>query len=201
VEFVYDGSAFELTVPLTPASVSSTLNVVEQLNEVSGSVTKSDARLLETPQSISIIGPERMQEQAPLTVQDALRYSAGIRTEQYGFDARGDWASMRGGSFGQFMNGLRMLFGYYNNIRPEPFALERIEVMRGPSSVLFGQGGFGGVINLITKRPSPQRRGEIQIQAGHSAANKWASTSWARSIARPGGSTDSSVWAAIATHK
>ena len=94
MDFTYSGSAFDVTVPLTTTSVSATLNVTERLLEVSGSVTKSDVRLLETPQSISVIGRESLTEQAPLTVQDALRYSAGIRTEQYGFDARGDCASI-----------------------------------------------------------------------------------------------------------
>jgi iron complex outermembrane receptor protein len=82
-------------------------------------------------------------------------------------DARGDWAIVRGGEdWGQYLNGLRMLFWYNSYTRPDPYALERIEVMRGPSSVLFGQSGFGGVINLVSKRPLSRHHREIQVQLG-----------------------------------
>ncbi len=146
--------------------VTATVDVVARAGEVSGSIGKSSITLLETPQSISVVTREELTLRAPLNMQEALRYSPGVRAEQYGFDARGDWASIRGGSFGQFLNGMRNLFGSYNNVRPEPFALEQIEVMRGPSSVLFGQGGFGGVINLVTKRPLDTPRGEVAVQLG-----------------------------------
>ena len=160
------GQPFELTIQLDVATVSSSIEVTASGAEVSSSVTKSSVPLLEVPQSISLVTREQMTVQAPQTMQEALRYVPGVRAETYGFDARGDWASIRGGSFGQFLNGMRMLYGSYNNIRPEPFALEQIEVMRGPSSVLFGQGGFGGVVNLVTKRPQPVQHGEVQLQLG-----------------------------------
>ncbi|MGH9626960.1 MAG: TonB-dependent siderophore receptor, partial [Bryobacteraceae bacterium] len=76
-------------------------------------------------------------------------------------------ASVRGDeNWGQYLNGWRMLFGYYNNTRPDPYTLERIEIMRGPSSVLFGQSGFGGAVNLVSKKPLGQHRREIQLQIG-----------------------------------
>lgn len=155
-----------VTVTLDVARVSATIDVVARAGEVSGSIGKASIPLLETPQSISVVTREELTARAPLNLQEALRYSPGVRAEQYGFDARGDWATIRGGSFGQFLNGMRNLFGFYNNVRPEPFALEQIEVMRGPSSVLFGQGGFGGVINLVSKRPLAVPRGEVATQWG-----------------------------------
>ncbi len=153
-------------VRLEPERVSQSIDVVARAGEVSGSIGKASLPLLETPQSISVVTREELAMRAPLNLQEALRYSPGVRAEQYGFDARGDWATIRGGSFGQFLNGMRNLFGFYNNVRPEPFALEQIEVMRGPSSVLYGQGGFGGVINLVSKRPLPVPRGEVNVQYG-----------------------------------
>lgn len=155
-----------LRIILEVQRVSQTIDVVARAGEVSGSIGKASIPLLETPQSISVVTREELTARAPLNMQEALRYSPGVRTEQYGFDARGDWATIRGGSFGQFLNGMRNLFGFYNNVRPEPFALEQIEVMRGPSSVLFGQGGFGGVINLVSKRPQAIPRGEVATQFG-----------------------------------
>jgi iron complex outermembrane receptor protein len=156
----------EIAIGLQVSSVASSVDVTASIGEVNGSVTKTSIPLIETPQSISVVTREQLVNQAPQSVQEALRYVPGVRAEQYGYDSRGDWASIRGGSFGQFLNGMRMLYGSYNNIRLEPFALEQIEVMRGPSSVLFGQGGFGGVINLVTKRPQATPRGEVSAQVG-----------------------------------
>jgi iron complex outermembrane recepter protein len=156
----------EVEARLELEAVASAIEVVATMTEVSGGITKSSVPILETPQSISLVTREEMTLRAPLNMQEALRYTPGVRAERFGFDARGDWASIRGGSFGQFQNGMRSLVGFYNNVRPDPFALEQIEVMRGPSSVLFGQGGFGGVINLVTKRPLETPRGEVQVQLG-----------------------------------
>ena len=155
-----------VTISLEVQQFNAAVDVVARGGEVSGSIGKSSLTLQEIPQSISVVSREDIAAQAPLSMQEALRYSPGVRTEQYGFDARGDWASIRGGSFGQFLNGMRNLFGFYNNVRPEPFALEQIEVMRGPASVLYGQGGFGGVINLVSKRPLTVPRGEVATQFG-----------------------------------
>ncbi|MBI1357411.1 MAG: TonB-dependent siderophore receptor [Acidobacteria bacterium] len=161
------GGTAETTIFLRPSGISQQVEVTATVDAVSGAVTKMDIPLLETPQAIAIIPREQLEEQKPLRLQDAMRYSAGVATGLYGQDARGDWMSMRGAEdSGQYLNGLRMLFNYYNNVRPEPFALERIEVMRGPSSVLFGQSGFGGVINLVSKRPLQQHHREIEVQLG-----------------------------------
>lgn len=161
------GQTVELTITLHPRSVSQSVNVVESADSVSGSVTKMDVPLLQIPQAITVIDRAQLEEQAPLTLQEALRYTSGISTDTYGIDARGDWAVVRGGEdWGQYLNGLRMLFWYNSYTRPDPYALERIEVMRGPSSVLFGQSGFGGVINLISKRPLERHHREIQVQLG-----------------------------------
>lgn len=129
--------------------------------------TKTDTPIIETPQSISVITRDRIEEQGALTLQDALGYSAGIRSDAYGLDSRGDWALVRGVQFTQYLDGLRMLFDNYNNIRPEPFALERIEILRGPSSVLYGQSAVGGIVNLVSKRPTAEPRREIQVQLGN----------------------------------
>ncbi|HEX4843407.1 MAG TPA: TonB-dependent siderophore receptor [Limnobacter sp.] len=130
------------------------------------SATKTGTPLVETQQAITVITRDQMKDQGVTTVQDALRYSAGVSSDTYGYDNRGDWAFVRGTSYVQFQDGLKSLFGFYNNIRPEPFLLERIEVIKGPSSVLYGQGGFGGLVNLVSKRPQRQEAGEVEVQLG-----------------------------------
>lgn len=161
------GQILQFPVTLQPPNVAESVEVVGNVGDVAATATKTDTPLIETPQSISVITRERLTEQNPPTMQDALRYVAGVRSDPYGPDNRGDWAMMRGGEdWGQYLNGLKMLFDYNNTVRPEPFALERIDVMRGPSSVMYGQGGFGGVVNLVSKRPLPVQRREVQMQFG-----------------------------------
>jgi iron complex outermembrane receptor protein len=134
----------------------------------SATATKTDTPLSEVPQSISVIGAEQLRDQASPNMQEALRYTAGVRTETYGVDNRGDWFSLRGGSNGStLIDGLRRpLTGYWGILRNEPYAFERIEVLRGPASVIAGQNGPGGVVNLVSKRPQAERAGEIGLQIG-----------------------------------
>lgn len=132
----------------------------------SASGTKTDAALAETPQAVSVITPKQMQDQGAQTIQDALRYTAGVRSETFGLDSRGDWSQVRGVSPVVHQDGTRQTFGFYSNARPDPFALERIEVVKGPSSVLYGQGSVGGIVALQSKRPLDETRREVQVQYG-----------------------------------
>lgn len=134
--------------------------------ERSVTATKTDTPLLETPQSISVISAERLRDQGVLSVQESLRYVAGVSSDTYGLDSRGDSAMVRGASPLQVLNGLQHSFGYYNNTRVDPFTLERIEVLRGPSSMLYGQSPVGGLINLVSKRPREEQSTELQVQYG-----------------------------------
>lgn len=130
------------------------------------SATKTDTPLVETPQSISVVTADRMRDQGVQTVQDALRYSAGVRGETYGLDSRGDWSTIRGSDPVVFLDGMQQTFGYYASSRPDPFALERIEILKGPASVLYGQGTVGGIVSLVSKRPLDTPQGEVQLQYG-----------------------------------
>ncbi|PZO30892.1 MAG: TonB-dependent siderophore receptor [Betaproteobacteria bacterium] len=130
------------------------------------SATKTGTPVVETQQSISVITRDRIEDQGALTLQDALGYTAGVSAGSYGFDNRGDWAFIRGTSFVQYQDGLKQLFGFYNNVRPDTFTLERVEVVKGPSSVLYGQGGFGGLVNMVSKRPQREQAGEVGVQLG-----------------------------------
>lgn len=160
------GQTLDLQIALNPPGMVETVEVVAWVNEVS-TAAKTDTPLIETPQSVSVITRERLVVQSPLTIQDALRYTAGVNADPYGLDSRGDWAVIRGGEeAGQYLNGLRRLFGYNNNVRPDPFALEQIEVLRGPASVLYGQGSFNGVVNLVSKKPQATQRREVSLQFG-----------------------------------
>ncbi|OMG65572.1 TonB-dependent siderophore receptor [Stutzerimonas balearica] len=130
------------------------------------SATKTDTPIIETPQSISVITADRIRDLGSLTIQDSLRYVSGMRGEAYGFDSRGDFSLVRGVSPTIFLDGLQQSVGSYTNTRTDPFTLERIEVIKGPSSMLYGQSSVGGLLNLVSKRPQAERRNELQLQYG-----------------------------------
>ena len=131
------------------------------------SATKTDTPISETPQAITVVTQERMTDQGALSVQEALNYAAGVRSDAYGLDSRGDWTLIRGSSPSEYLDGLRSAFNYYtSSARTDPYMLERIEVLRGPASMLFGQGSTAGIVNLVSKRPQADTRREIGVQFG-----------------------------------
>lgn len=129
-------------------------------------VGKSPVSVQDTPFSMSVIDAAQIRETGAKNVQDALLYTAGVYAGQYGFDTRGDWAAVRGMSPSVYVDGLRSLYGFYNSTRPEIYALEQIEVLKGPSSSLYGQAELGGIINVVTKRPKRDAHREVELQWG-----------------------------------
>jgi iron complex outermembrane recepter protein len=128
--------------------------------------TKTDTALIEIPQSISVITGDQFLDRGVLTMQETLRYSAGVVSEAYGLDTRSDQPMVRGFYSIQFLDGMTKLFGYSLIPRAEVYTLERVEVLRGPSSVLYGKGNAGGVMNLVSKRPRFETQGELGFQLG-----------------------------------
>lgn len=131
------------------------------------SATKTDASLLETPQSISVIGREQMQARGVATVEEALRYSPSVSTP-YGYDPRYDWMSMRGFDVksSTYRDGLLLNRSTYGLARPDAYLLERVEVLRGPASVLYGQSEPGGIVNLVSKRAPDTPLRELRLRVG-----------------------------------
>ncbi|WP_036298445.1 TonB-dependent siderophore receptor [Methylophilus sp. OH31] len=130
--------------------------------------TKTDTPIIETPQSISVITADQITDQKVMSIQEALRYSTGVAADQYGMDSRSDGYAIRGMEAVQYLDGLRQINTYYSEtIRPDPFMMERVEVLRGPASTLYGQGGVGGIVNLVSKRPLTEARREIGVSLGN----------------------------------
>ncbi|MGV6873539.1 TonB-dependent siderophore receptor [Pseudochelatococcus sp. B33] len=136
--------------------------------------TKTDTPLIETPRSISIIPRQQIVDQGAQSVSQALRYSAGIVSETRPTNGRYDSIFLRGFGGGgtqaayiNFLDGLKLPRGISYAIPSiEVYGLERIEILRGPASVLFGQVSPGGIVNQISKRPQSTPHGEIQLQGG-----------------------------------
>jgi iron complex outermembrane receptor protein len=135
--------------------------------KTSSSATKTDTPILETPQSISVITRDQIDAQNAQTVGEALNYIPGVVGAPFGSDPRFDSPRIRGfdGRQSQFLNGLRMM-RTAGAPAVELYGLERVEVLRGPSSVMFGQGNPGGLINLISKRPTFEAFGQVGVQVG-----------------------------------
>lgn len=137
----------------------------------SATATKTDTPIFETPQSISVVGRNELDARGVNSTIEALRYVPGVVTSPYGQDDRSwEWFSIRG--FGSsydanYLDGLRQPSGGYTVPQNEPYGLERIEVLRGPSSTMYGQGDAGGVISRISKRPRADAAGEVEVQVGN----------------------------------
>lgn len=137
--------------------------------EVSATATRTDTPIIETPQSISVVTRDQMDVQQIRNVGQALRYTAGLEGEWLGAYGSNDAAYSRGFAMDYYLDGMRVLHNAAaaagNQV--EAFNLERVEVLRGPASVLYGQGSPAGIINLVSRRPSAQPGGEVRLQAGN----------------------------------
>lgn len=160
------------TVSALAQSADADVEVIEVssrglISYVSAAGSKIDTPIVETPMSVTVLTEQRFQDLGAETIQDALGYVAGVYNGPFGVDTRGDWAKIRGVAPVQYLDGLKLFFGNYNNTRPNPYSMGQVEVLKGPSSVLYGQGSTGGIINLVSKRPSAEQSAEIWAQVGN----------------------------------
>lgn len=128
--------------------------------------SKTDTPIVEAPRSISVITREQMDDRSVLSLNDALRYTAGVMSSGYGADSRADWLRIRGFEPTQFLDGLPLPRGSFANPKIEPWNLERIAVLRGPSSSVYGQTPPGGMLDMVSRRPQDESSHEVQLQAG-----------------------------------
>ncbi|MCM2129851.1 TonB-dependent siderophore receptor [Larsenimonas rhizosphaerae] len=138
------------------------------------SATKTDTPLVETPRSVSVVTRQQIEDQGAESVQQALRYTPGVFAGGRGAGAsRYDFVTLRG--FGgtssldtTYLDGLKLLgdAGAYNTPQIDPYFLERVDVFKGPSSVLYGQNQPGGLVALTSKRPHFTPYRELQVTAG-----------------------------------
>ena len=132
--------------------------------------TKTNTPLIETPQSISIITRDVLDAQGADTINDALRYSPGVTGEVFGNDSRVDFLQYRGfdeNGTGVYRDGLQLRSTAFAEFRPELYGAQRVEVLRGPASVLYGQATPGGLVNVVTKRPPGEFFAEAELEAGN----------------------------------
>lgn len=125
---------------------------------------KTNTPIEKIPQSISVITSDRIDDQKAKSVSEAIGYSAGVVTKGFGFDQRFDHFLIRGfdqQGTGIYRDGLQLRNMNFVSWSMEPFGLERLEVIKGPTSTLYGQNAPGGLVDGISKRPRDEEHGEI----------------------------------------
>ncbi|AZD26914.1 TonB-dependent siderophore receptor [Pseudomonas chlororaphis] len=134
--------------------------------------TKTSTALLETSQSVSVVTREQMDDQGSQTVSQTLRYTPGVLTNPYGATHRYDYVAMRGFNDGSvdniYLDGLKSMgdSGTYSTMQVDPYFLERVDILKGPSSVLYGRSSPGGLVALTSKKPLFEPYHQIQATVG-----------------------------------
>lgn len=122
--------------------------------------SKTATPLKEIPQSVSVVGREELEDRGVVDkVDQALLYTPGVFAQPYGSDPDTDWIYVRGfnaSQTGLFLDNMALTSHAFGNFQVDPFMLERVEVLKGPASVLLGGANAGGVINMVRKRPSDE---------------------------------------------
>nr|WP_313515917.1 TonB-dependent siderophore receptor [Pseudomonas sp.] len=134
--------------------------------------SKTGTPLSETPRSISVVTRQRMEDQKSQTLTEVLGYVPGIFAPPFaaGDGLAGDLFFIRGFlatdfGYGLLRDGLRVQGNRYDTTS-EPYGLERTEIFRGPTSILYGENTPGGVVNLVSKKPTATPQGEVQLSYG-----------------------------------
>ncbi|PDT20561.1 TonB-dependent siderophore receptor [Rhizobium hidalgonense] len=135
----------------------------------SAGATKISTPLVETPRSVSVTTEKEIEQRGAQTVIEAVRYTAGVTTGTSGFDPRFDQIYIRGynaTTVGDYRDGLRQPYINYGMFRTDPYQLQRVEVIKGPVSVLYGSGSPGGLVNKISKLPTEEPIREVGMSYG-----------------------------------
>lgn len=131
--------------------------------------TKTDTPLSETAQSISVITREQLDARGVTDLFDALSYTPGISDVTYNRDSRYFSTNIRGFAVSNttYVDGLNMVDTGWASTNTDQYSFDRIEVLRGPASILYGAATPGGMINQVSKRPTSTELREVQLQIGN----------------------------------
>ncbi|AEV60227.1 TonB-dependent siderophore receptor [Pseudomonas ogarae] len=168
------GSTMELpTTDIKGFALGNALGSMEGYNATHSQVaTKTSTALRETSQSVSVVTREQMDDQGAQTVSQAMRYTPGVLTNPYGATHRYDYVAMRGFNDGSvdniYLDGLKSMgdSGTYSSMQVDPYFLERVDILKGPSSVLYGRSSPGGLVALTSKKPQYEAYHQIQATVG-----------------------------------
>ncbi|MGH8043598.1 MAG: TonB-dependent siderophore receptor, partial [Stenotrophomonas sp.] len=144
------------------------VNAYRAANSTSGA-TKTSTSIAETPQSVAVIERAELDARGVQSLNDAMRYVAGVSLESSGIDNRVDDFRIRGFDAGSWANnvtldGMRAPQGsQWNRSMFDSWNLERVEVLKGPSAVMYGQVAPGGMVNQVSKTPTPDQQQLLRV--------------------------------------
>ena len=134
----------------------------------SATATKTDTPIIETPQSVSVVTADQIEFQNTESIAQAFKYNTGVQSNRGGY-ATDDSLMIRGFDVSRlaqmYLNGTKISRNTYSAVT-EPYAMERIELLKGPASVLYGNAAPGGIINRVMKLPRSEPLREIKVQGG-----------------------------------
>lgn len=148
----------------------------DEINAPTRTGSRLGLTILETPASVETLSGDTIRARGDLSIVDAVTRATGISSVANpgnggtGLAARGFSGP---GSIMQLYDGVRLYPGAGTVTFPtDPWTVERIEVLRGPASVLYGQGAIGGAVNVISKKPNFDRT-EFEAEAGYGSQDSW----------------------------
>ncbi|AMJ87065.1 TonB-dependent siderophore receptor [Alteromonas stellipolaris] len=128
--------------------------------------TKTNTPIVDLARTISIETETDIIQKGALNLSQTATYMAGVNGEPNGFATRGDSISSRGLRIPRYRDSIQELFGNYNSTRAEVYTMEQVELLKGPASVLYGQGSPGGIMNYVSKTPKIDKGNEIVASYG-----------------------------------
>ncbi|MGL3608474.1 TonB-dependent siderophore receptor [Rhizobium sp. G187] len=131
----------------------------------STAVGKMPGEILTTPATVSVITSKEVEQRGADSIEKVVQYTAGVTTDYYGSDDRYDYIKIRGFTPFTYRDGL-VVGRTWSGVKEEPYAFERLEVLKGANSTGFGVSDPGGAINYVTKTPRSERFGEVYGTTG-----------------------------------
>lgn len=132
--------------------------------------TKTDTPVIDVPASVSVVTQQELERRNVSSIQQAVAYTSSVFSDEFGNDDRYDYIRIRGfdqTTLGIYRDGLtNRIPAFFTASRLEPYGLQRVEVLKGSTSTLFGLNGPGGLVNSITKRPQDEKFGEVYTSYG-----------------------------------
>ncbi len=134
--------------------------------EKSSAATKMQTALIETPQSVTVISRDQIDLLDWQNISQSVRYTAGIVGENYGSDTRYDWLTLRGFQPVEYIDGLQAPVGSVSTSGFDLYGAQEVDILKGPSSVLYGLAPPGGIVDVTTRRPEDKFGGSAEVDYG-----------------------------------
>ncbi|WP_234881845.1 TonB-dependent siderophore receptor [Agrobacterium larrymoorei] len=167
-----DGSTVLETIVVQGSGSDGVPGVVQTDGYVAKSgrtATKTDTPVAETAQSVSVVSRKQLDDRQPQNLKEAIDYTPSVRTGEFGTEPRFDVFKLRGIELsytGVFRDGLRQISSPNGLFRLEPYGIEALTILRGPAASIYGASSAGGIVDIISKRPTEEQIREVELQYG-----------------------------------